>query len=88
MNNKQLKASAIKIFNAGIRAVDPAVCVEKYLRLFHDRLQVGSMDYPLEQIEKIFVIGIGKASAAMAQVVENILGNRITQGLAIPFFQT
>ncbi len=82
-SGQNLKETATAIFNAGIRAVDPIRCVETYLHLSGNRLQVGKNDYHLEQIENIFVIGTGKASAAMAMAVERILGNRIHRGLVL-----
>ena len=81
--SKRLREAATAIFNAGIRAVDPVGCVEKHLCLSKERLLVGETCYPLDEIGKIFVVGAGKASAAMARSVENILGNRIDQGLVI-----
>ena len=79
----RLRQYAAVIFNAGIRAVDPEVCVHRHLRIVDDRLRVGERAYPLEKINRIFVVGAGKASAAMAVAVEAVLGDRINQGLVI-----
>ena len=43
-------------------------------------LKIGNLDFPLETIENIYVIGAGKASALMGEEVEKILGDRITEG--------
>jgi glycerate-2-kinase len=83
MNEHQLKTAAAAVFNAGIRAVDPEVCVRQWLRLKDDRLMVGEKAYPLGKVGKLFVVGIGKASAAMAGPVEALLGARIDHGLVI-----
>lgn len=81
--NRRLKEIAAAIFNAGIRAVDPQVCVGKWLRLKDDRLLVGEKAYPLEGIGKLYVVGFGKAAAAMASAAEAVLGDRIDDGLVI-----
>ncbi len=41
---------------------------------------MDSREYDLERIRRVFVIGFGKASAAMAQAVEEVLGDRIERG--------
>src|SRR5258708_893163 len=41
---------------------------------------ISSLQFPLNAIPRIFVIGAGKASALMAKEIENILGDRITEG--------
>jgi hydroxypyruvate reductase/glycerate 2-kinase len=43
-------------------------------------LKIGHLDFPLETIENIYVIGAGKASAMMGAEVEKILSGRITEG--------
>ena len=82
-DHQRLKESAAAIFNAGVRAVDPEVCVCRHLRLADDNLMVGASAYPLKTIKKLFVVGAGKASAAMARAVEAVLGDRIDDGLVI-----
>ncbi|EMS78503.1 glycerate 2-kinase Gck [Desulfotignum phosphitoxidans DSM 13687] len=71
------------IFDAGIRAVMPEVCVARHLNLSDGRLWIGGIDLDLDQIRHIYVAGAGKASGAMAREVEQILGSRIHDGLVI-----
>lgn len=80
---KDLKKIATDIFCAGIDAVDPERCVKQFLRYGSNELSIGGKSYPLNKINNIFLIGFGKASAAMAMPVEAMLGNRITDGLII-----
>lgn len=82
-DNLQRKAAAAAIFNAGLRAVDPAACVRRHLSLADGRLRVGGAVHPLASTGRLYVVGIGKASAAMAQSVEAVLGDRIDEGLVI-----
>ncbi|BBO68247.1 hydroxypyruvate reductase [Desulfosarcina alkanivorans] len=78
-----LKTIARTIFNAGIKAVDPAGCVDRQLRLAAGDLRVGETVYPLGAAGRIYLIGAGKASAAMARSAERVLGGRIDAGLVI-----
>lgn len=44
-------------------------------------LIAGKQRYSLTDIDRVFVVGAGKASAGMASAVERLLGRRITDGL-------
>ena len=82
-SSHELRQDAMAIFNAGLEAVNPKTCVRRHLRLSSNHLWVGEKAYLLDKIGRIFVVGAGKASAAMAQAVEAVLGARIDQGLVI-----
>jgi glycerate 2-kinase len=73
-------ALAEKIFLAGVERVLPENLISKEMMIRGNCLLIGSLEFSLEAIDKIFVIGAGKASAKMAAEVEKILGNRITEG--------
>jgi glycerate 2-kinase len=77
MNNREI---AEKIFLAGVRSVLPEKLITGILKLEGSVLSVSEHKLPLENIKNIYVIGAGKASAAMGHYVESILGNRITGG--------
>ena len=46
-------------------------------------LRIGEVTFNLGKIDRICVLGAGKASAAMAQTLEGILGDRINNGCVI-----
>lgn len=71
---------AEQIFLAGIDSVLPERLINKEMVLKDECLVIGHLNFSLEAIEKIYVIGAGKASAMMGAEVEKILGNRITEG--------
>ncbi len=72
--------NALRIFLAGVRGVLPEKLVTDVLQLKGQVLVAGNHEVSLEGIEKILVIGAGKASAAMGHYVECILGDRISGG--------
>jgi len=76
----KLRADAMAIFSAGLAAADPKAAVRRHLRLRGDTLCVGDRSYSLKDFDHIFVVGAGKAGAAMASAVETILDDRITAG--------
>lgn len=71
----------MQILAEALRAVDPVEAVRRRLRLDGQMLFVGDVAYDLKRFREIYVVGGGKASVAMAQAVEEILGERITDGL-------
>jgi len=75
------KQNAISIFNAGVDAVHPSKLIAPHVFWNHKALTLGDEEIILDNQQKIFVIGAGKAAAAMAKAVENILGDHIFKGL-------
>ena len=74
------RAAALTIFRAALDAADPRKAVQRALQRTGNRLRVQSREYDLARVKNVFVIGFGKASATMAQAVEEILGDKITRG--------
>lgn len=73
------------IFRAGLMRVDPLAMMERVLTLAGDVLRVTTEtechSYDLTRYRRIFVLGMGKASARMALGLERLLGERITGGV-------
>jgi glycerate 2-kinase len=83
MNAQFLRASAKKIFLFSLKAVDPFHAIKEQVKLVEDTLWVKRSRYPLKDINRILVIGAGKASARMALAMETILGPRIHKGIVM-----
>jgi hydroxypyruvate reductase/glycerate 2-kinase len=77
MNHRTI---AEQIFLAGVDSVLPERLITKEMVLKDNCLVIGHLNFSLEVIENIYIIGAGKASAMMGAEVEKILGNRITEG--------
>ena len=78
---KQLHAQAGKIFQAALRAADPEQAILRHVSVNDGVLKAGRRKYPLGRYRSIYVIGGGKAGAAMAAAMEKLLGRRITGGV-------
>jgi glycerate 2-kinase len=81
--SKILQKQGLKIFKAGIRAVNPEKLIKRFLRKEKDKLYIGNRLYDLSKIRKVIVVGAGKGSAKMAKATEEVLGNRIHSGMVI-----
>ena len=76
-----LRKQAVAVFRAGVEAADPVAAVLRFLRVKQGKLLAGRRRYPLDAFDNVWVVGAGKAGAAMAQAVERVLGARIRGGL-------
>ena len=79
MNNGPL----LDMFHTALSAVDPHRAVIKAFRVENNALMVGGGLYDLELFDRVVVVGAGKASAAMAVAVEEVLGEKIDQGILV-----
>jgi len=77
MNSRK---KAEQIFISGVKSVTPEKLISRSMSVKGSVLKICDLSFSLDVIRNIFVIGAGKASAAMGHYVENILGNRITEG--------
>jgi hydroxypyruvate reductase/glycerate 2-kinase len=77
MNNREI---AEKVFIAGVKSVLPEKLITGIMRIDGSVLTIGENKVLLDSIKNIYVIGAGKASAAMGHYVESILVTRITGG--------
>ena len=78
-------SNAEAIFRAALDRVDPLRMMKRVLRLEGHVLSVetelASARFDLSTFERVVVTGMGKASARMALGLEEILGDRIADGL-------
>ncbi len=68
------------VLEAALAAVDPGAAVAAQVVRDNDRLCVGSHSYRLDEVERIVVVGGGKAGAPMTATLARILGPRLTAG--------
>ena len=72
--------SAKKIFTSAVKSVHPGKLISDKVLLSGNVLSFPGIELSLGDIERIFVVGAGKATASMANAIEEILGDHITGG--------
>ncbi|MFZ1802997.1 MAG: glycerate kinase [Nitrospira sp.] len=72
-----------KLIAAGLKTADPYQALLNSISLNKHSLRVGRRTYNLSHIDRIVVVGAGKASARMAQALEVVLRPRLEDGLVI-----
>lgn len=75
--------AARNIFLYALDAVLPKHLLERRIRRSDDALVLGNLYIDLKSHRKVYIIGAGKASAAMTSVLEFILGGNLTDGICV-----
>jgi hydroxypyruvate reductase len=83
---EEMRDMAKAVFLKAVSAVDPYQTLKEIAHIDKNRLIIGAEEvsekvFDLNEFERIFLVGTGKASSSMAQAIEEIFGGRITKGL-------
>jgi glycerate 2-kinase len=82
---EEMHQIARDIFTKAVSAVDPSKRLADVLGIEQGSLVVRMdgkrRDFDLGQVERVLLVGAGKAAASMARAAEEILGSRISKGI-------
>ncbi|MDO8504727.1 MAG: DUF4147 domain-containing protein [Candidatus Liptonbacteria bacterium] len=78
-----LRRAALIIAEAGLEAIDTEKVVRGQVRIEGDTLHIGGEIASLKDIGRIVVITVGKCALDAAVVLEKVLGDRLTRGVAL-----
>jgi hydroxypyruvate reductase len=78
-----MREHAMKIFQAGLQAVDPLEAIIRHVTLNDNVLRISDRQFNLKDYDRILVVGAGKAVAPMAKALEDLLGNHISDGVMV-----
>jgi glycerate 2-kinase len=79
----RLRADAIDIIEQAIRAADPYEAARRLVQRQGSRLTIGPLEYDLDACRNIYLLGAGKATQGIALALEEILGERLTDGVVV-----
>jgi hydroxypyruvate reductase len=74
-----LRTDALRIWSAGVDAVRPQRLMPEAVEICRGRLRLGDESLGLDEIDRIAVVGGGKAAAGMAAALEQALGPEVLQ---------
>ena len=81
--DSDIRDALSQLYSAAVAAVDPYVRVRENLILEPGILTIGGTRHSLPDINRIYVVGAGKAAAGMARAAEEVLGGLITEGFVV-----
>jgi glycerate-2-kinase len=79
-SDRKARKLALNGLDAALEAVDPKGIVRSKVILEENFLKIGGQSFNLKNFRGIYVVGGGKASGFMAEALEEILGDFITDG--------
>jgi glycerate 2-kinase len=77
----KLRGDALKILESALNAVDPKEAIYHKVKLKGDKLTVEGKTFDLTRFKRVFLVGGGKAGGPMAEAIESLLGDRLTDGV-------
>ncbi len=78
--DRKARKFALMGLEAALEAADPKDVIKSKVALRGNLLRIDGSSFDLEKFKKVLVIGGGKASGSMAEALEEVLGDRITNG--------
>jgi len=81
--SRKAREIVLNAIEKALEAVDPKGIIKPKVNLTDNLLKVDNHIFDLSAFEKIFVVGGGKASGSMAEALEEILGDRVEEGLVV-----
>jgi hydroxypyruvate reductase len=82
-DRRRLRHAAKAILGAGLEAANPDRLVRRHLQVREGRLVVAGVTHRLRRGRRLVLISAGKAAAAMSRAAEEILGDWISESLAV-----
>jgi glycerate-2-kinase len=80
---KKLREDGLSIVSNALYAVDPYVATKILINLKRNVLSIGSLHIDLSKKNNIYILGGGKAVFPIAKALEEILIEKITEGLIV-----
>lgn len=77
-----VRKKALKIAEAGLEAIDTSKAVADAVSIKSGELFVKHQKFSLHDYKNIYVVAIGKCANEAARVLEQVLGDRIADGIA------
>lgn len=81
--NIKERKDALLIAEAGIKSVIPYTKTKEYFRIDGDELHIADQCFFFSKLKHIYVVGVGKGSYPIAQAFDELLGDRITEGVLV-----
>lgn len=79
----ELRKDALAITEAGIKSVIPYDKTKNFVSIKDNKLFVDSKIFNLDEINNIYVVGVGKGSYPIALALDEILAERIKEGFLV-----
>lgn len=76
-----MRRDAVEIFYKALKAVQPGIAIKRHCKFDGKTLLIGHRSYHLARYKNLYVLGAGKATAPMAAAIEDMIDEKITDGI-------
>jgi glycerate 2-kinase len=83
LSSKAWGAPVMRILAAALQAVEPQAAVGQHMRRRGNQLTIGERQYDLDRLQRVYVVGAGKAGVPMARAAAEILGDHLEAGVVV-----
>jgi len=81
--DRKAREIALDAVEKAFESVDPRMLIYSKVKLLDNKLLIDDDVFDLNEFKRVFVVGGGKASGYMAEALEDILGERIDEGIIV-----
>lgn len=81
--NIKIREAALEIIDHALAEADPYKATRKLVVIENHFLTVGELRFDLKDHKQIFLLGAGKATYPIAKALEDLLGERIADGVIV-----
>ena len=78
-----MRKTVLGIAEAGWSAIDTERLIKNKVMLADETLRIAGREFPLQKVNRIWVVGVGKCAIAAASSLEEILGDKLTGGIVV-----
>jgi glycerate 2-kinase len=79
----ELRATVLDLAEVALAALSPSAGLRRTVRLDGENLAAGGRSYDLAAVDRLVVLGAGKATAQVAMALEGLLGPRLDGGVVV-----
>lgn len=77
------RKTLLEIIDFGLASIQPEENFKKTVKFENNVLSILDQSYNLDEFEHVYLIGFGKGSATNAKLLEDLLGDRLSEGYVI-----
>lgn len=83
LNSSPERKVVLDLVETALESIQPDHALEKNFKLQGDNLKIGGQEFNLNNFDRVFLIGFGKGSAGISKIIEEKLGDKLTEGHVI-----
>ena len=76
------RKKALELVEAALSSIQPSQVLQKNITLQGQALTIRNESFNIDEYKRIFVVGFGKGSSGVSKHLENLLGEKLTEGTA------